>query len=165
MAKRNNTATETEVLVDNTTPETVVEVTGYELAVLVPPAPKTVVKPKFKNEYRARAKAAGLTDKASRRGNGDWLQRELQAETIIKGEFDFDRFVAILDANGVDYSRWSTTSHGWKGRFRMSGSIVLRGIVGKTGVLRTPDGEVSVQALADEGDEAAMAFVAKWNNG
>lgn len=124
---------------------------------------KTVVGTGYKNAYRARAKAQGRKDKASARGCGDWLQRELQAETIVKGEFDFDRFVAILDANGVDYSRWNTTSHGWKGRFRMSGSIVLRGVVGKSGLFRTPDGEVNVAELA-ESDELAAAFVSKWAN-
>jgi hypothetical protein len=93
------------------------------------------------------------------------LQRELQGETIGEdGKFLFDRFVAILDANGVDYSRWSTTTKGWEGRFRMSGSLVLRGRVGKAGVLRTPDGETNLVELAEQGDKEAAAFLARWAN-
>lgn len=130
------------------------------------PAPKTVVRVAYKHRYQDRAKAEGRTDKASRRGNGDWLQRELQAETVGKdGKLDFDRFVAILDANGVNYSRWKREGHGWEGRFRMSGSLVLRGIVGKTGLLRSPEGSTTnVVEIADGGDENAQAFLAKWAN-
>jgi hypothetical protein len=129
------------------------------------PAPKTVVKVVYKHRYQDRAKAAGRTDKASRRGNGDWLQRELQAETVGKdGKLDLQRFIAILDANGVDYSRWKREGHGWEGRFRMSGSLVLRGIVGKTAAFRTPEHAVDLAKLADEGDETARAFLAKWAN-
>jgi hypothetical protein len=129
------------------------------------PAPKTVVKVVYKHRYQDRAKAAGRTDKASRRGNGDWLQRELQAETVGKdGKLDLATFIAILDANGVDYSRWKREGHGWEGRFRMSGSLVLRGIVGKTGVLRTTSATLNVVEIAEGGDEAAQAFLAKWAN-
>ena len=129
------------------------------------PAAKTVVKTAYKHRYQDRAKARGLTDKASRRGNGDWLQREVQAETIGKdGKFDLAKFEAILDANGVDYSRWNRTSNGWQGRVRMSGSLVLRGVVGKSGMFRTPDGETNVVELAEHGDEDAAAFLAKWAN-
>lgn len=138
---------------------------AVEQAAIVAPAPKTVVKVAYKHRYQDRAKAEGRTDKASRRGNGDWLQRELQAETVGKdGKLDFDRFVAILDANGVDYSRWKREGHGWEGRFRMSGSLVLRGIVGKTATFRTPEGAVNVQQVADQGDANAQAFLAKWAN-
>jgi hypothetical protein len=126
--------------------------------------PKTVVKTKYKHTYQDRARALGRTDKASKRGNGDWLQRELQAETMSGDRFDVARFIEIMDANGVDYSRWNTTTRGWEGRFRMSGSIVLRGRVGKSGVLQLPNGPVDVQAIADEGDEDARAFLAKWSN-
>jgi hypothetical protein len=127
--------------------------------------PRSVVKTGYKRAYAERAAARGNTDKASKRGNGDWLQRELQGETIGEdGKFLFDRFVAILDANGVDYSRWSTTTKGWEGRFRMSGSLVLRGRVGKAGVLRTPDGETNLVELAEQGDKEAAAFLARWAN-
>jgi hypothetical protein len=127
-------------------------------------APKSVVKTGYKRAYQDRAEARGARDKASKRGCGDWLQRELQAETIVSGAFDFTRFVAILDANGVDHSRWATAGNGWQGRFRMSGSIVLRGRVGKSGVFRTPDSEHNVARLAEQGDAEAAAFLAKWSN-
>jgi hypothetical protein len=128
-------------------------------------APKTVVKTAYKHRYQDRAKARGLTDKASRRGNGDWLQRELQAEcNDAKGNFDLGRFERILDANGVDYSRWNRTSNGWQGRVRMSGSLVLRGVVGKSGVFRTPDGEQNLVELAAQGDHDAAEFLSKWAN-
>ena len=150
-------------LAEQAAPPTQAEAQEGEL--VVAPAPKTVVKTAYKHRYQDRAKAEGRTDKASRRGNGDWLQRELQAETVGKdGKLDFARFVAILDANGVDYSRWKREGHGWEGRFRMSGSLVLRGIVGKTATLRTPEGAVDVQKIADEGDANARAFLAKWAN-
>jgi hypothetical protein len=146
-------------------PATAPETAPVVLDTPIAPAPKTVVKTIFKHRYQDRARARGYTDKASRRGNGDWLQRELQAETVTKdGKLDLLTFIAILDANGVDYSRWKREGHGWKGRFRMSGSLVLRGIVGKTGLLRTPNGTTSVVELAEGGDEAAQAFLAKWAN-
>lgn len=130
-----------------------------------PPAPRTVVKTVYKHRYQDKAKARGLTDKASRRGNGDWLQRELQEETVGKdGKLNLPRLEAILDANGVDYSRWNRTTRGWEGRIRMSGSMVLRGIVGKSGIFRTPDHIVDLNKLATEGDAEAAAFLAKWAN-
>ena len=155
------------------TPEIIKTETGITVeapgeVMLEPPAPKTVVKVAYKHRYQDLAKQRGFKDKASRRGNGDWLQRELQAETIGKdGRFDFERFVTILDANGVDHSRWKTEGNGWQGRFRMSGSVSLRGIVGKKGSLQLsadPTHTISVQELADGGDEDAQAFLAKWAN-
>jgi len=148
-------------------PATAPETAPVVLEPVVAPAPKTVVKTAYKHRYQDKAKARGLTDKASRRGNGDWLQREIQSETCDKqGRFDLARFEAILDANGVDYSRWNRTSHGWVGRVRMSGSLVLRGVVGKSGLLRMPagEGDRNVVALAEGGDTEAAAFLAKWAN-
>jgi hypothetical protein len=128
--------------------------------------PKTIVKVGYKRAYQDRAAARGLKDKVSKRGNGDWLQRELQSETVHEGRFDLARFERILEANGVDHSRWNRTTRGWEGRVRMSGSISLRGVVGKSGMLRLPAGEetINVQALADDGDVEAIAFLAKWSN-
>jgi hypothetical protein len=139
----------------------------YTEADLAPkaPAPKTVVKTVYKHRYQDQARARGATDKVSKRGNGDWLQRELQAETVGKdGKLDLEAFKAILDCNGADYGRWKQEGHGWEGRFRMSGSLVLRGIVGKSGLFRTPTHTVNVQQLADEGNDDAAAFLAKWAN-
>jgi hypothetical protein len=142
---------------------------AYTEADLAPkaPAPKTVVKTAYKEAYKARAAALGRNDKASKRGNGDWLQRELQAETIGKdGKWDLGRFCAICEANGVEnpLARWPNRSNGWEGRVRMSGSLVLRGIVGKTAVFRTPDTVTNLAELAEQGNEDAQAFLAKWAN-
>lgn len=150
-------------------PVVLVDIFGneYTQADLAPkaPGPRTVVKTAYKHRYQDLAKSRGYTDKASRRGNGDWLQRELQAECNGKdGKFDLERFEAILAANGVDSSRWNRTTRGWEGRVRMSGSLVLRGVVGKSGVLRTTTGTTNVVELADGGDELAQEFLAKWAN-
>ena len=127
---------------------------------------KSVVPKAYKAAYAVKALARGDNSKAAKRANGDWLARELQAECVQDGKtFDLQRFLAICDANGVDaLARWPNRNAGWEGRLRMSGAIVLRGIVGKTGVLRTPDGEIDVRSLAAE-DEVAAAFVAKHANG
>jgi len=127
--------------------------------------PRTVVPVATKRRYADAAKARGEKDRASRRGCGDWLQKELQAETIRDGVFSLSDFLAICDCNGVAHDRWDRTRKGWEGRLRMSGSIALRARVGKAGVLRLPDGrETDVVTLAEEGDEAARAFLAKWAN-
>jgi len=128
-------------------------------------AAKTVVKARYKREYLERAKAAGHKDRASRRGNGDWLQKELQAETIRKdGSFDLERYEAILDANGVEHRHLAREKASDIGRLRMSGGIMLRGRIGKSGVLLLPEGEtINVLELAENGDELAQAFVnTKW---
>jgi hypothetical protein len=157
-----------EIVKSEPAPATQLDVAPAPIATAEPthaPAPKTVVKVAYKHRYQDRARARGLTDKASKRGNGDWLQRELQAETVGKdGKLDLGRFIAILDANGVDYSRWKREGHGWEGRFRMSGSLVLRGIVGKTATFRTPEQTVDLSKIASEGDAEAAAFLAKWAN-
>jgi len=168
--------TQPKVAKPETQPETQPEVVmtdafgnEYTAADLAPkaPAPKTVVKTAYKEAYKARAAALGHTDKASKRGNGDWLQRELQAETIGKdGKWDLHRFCAICEANGIEdpLTRWPNRNNGWEGRVRMSGSLVLRGIVGKTAVFRTPENETDLASLAEQGDEAAAAFLARWAN-
>lgn len=128
--------------------------------------PKTVVPTGYKNAYRARAAAMGRTSKAAKRSNSDWLAQELEAECIGKGgAFDLSRFLAIFTANtGEDaLARWPSRTNGWEGRLRMSGAIVMRGVVGKRGTFRTPDGETDIAALAREGDELAGAFLARWD--
>jgi hypothetical protein len=125
------------------------------------PGPKTVVPVGYKTAYRAKAQAMGRLSKASKRSNSDWLAQELEAECIREnGAFDLDRFLAIFAANGGGdaLARWPNRNNGWEGRLRMSGAIVLRGIVGKTGVFRTPESEVR---LAEVDDALARAFLAK----
>ena len=125
-------------------------------------SPKTVVPVAYKAKYRARAAALGLHGKAHKRSNCDWLAQELANECVANGAFDLSRFLAICEANGVDaLSRWPSRSNGWEGRLRMSGAIVLRGIVGKSGVFRTPEGEIVLGELERQGDALASEFLAK----
>lgn len=127
--------------------------------------PKTVVPVGYKAAYRANAAKLGRTSKAAKRSNSDWLAQELEAEVIGKGGvFDLPRFLAIFSANtGEDaLARWPNRNNGWEGRLRMSGSIVLRGVIGKRGVFRTPEGtETNLVELANEGDTLVRAFLAK----
>ena len=125
--------------------------------------PKTVVPVGYKAAYRARAAAMGRTSKAAKRSNSDWLAQELEAECIGKGGvFDLPRFLAIFSANtGEDATvRWPNRNNGWEGRLRMSGAIVLRGVVGKRGVFRTPDGETDLHELA-KSEPLVREFLAK----
>lgn len=124
--------------------------------------PKTVVPVGYKAAYRAKATAMGRTSKAAKRCNNDWLAQELEGECIGKGGvFDLPRFVAILEANGVDANRWPSRTNGWEGRLRMTGAIVLRGVVGKSGVFRTPENETRLGELAAAGDTLVAEFLAK----
>jgi len=128
-------------------------------------AAKTVVKAGYKRAYLLAAKARGDKTRAGRRGNGDWLQKELQAETIRKdGSFDLERYEAILNANGVEHGHLARDKASDIGRLRMSGGIMLRGRIGKSGVFLLPEGNViNVLELAESGDELAQAFVnTKW---
>jgi hypothetical protein len=47
----------------------------------------------------------------------------------------------VLDANGVDHSRWQNRSKGWEGRLRMTGRLALQRVVAEAGILKTADGE------------------------
>jgi hypothetical protein len=126
--------------------------------------PKTVVPIAYKAQYRAKAAAMGRNTKAAKRSNSDWLAQELEAECIGKGGvFDLPRFLAIFSANtGEDATvRWPNRNNGWEGRLRMSGAIVLRGVVGKRGTFRTPEGETNLVELANGGDSLVREFLAK----
>ena len=126
-------------------------------------SPKTVVPVAYKAAYRAKAAALGLAGKAHKRSNCDWLAQELASECVRKGVFDLPRFLAIFEANtGEDATaRWPSRTNGWEGRLRMSGAIVLRGVVGKRGTFRTPEGETNLAELATQGDALASEFLAK----
>jgi hypothetical protein len=125
------------------------------------PRGKSVVPLGYKKTYAERAVRSGLTSKAAKRQNGDWLAQELLAECVPDGKtFDLARFCAICEANGVGdpMVRWPNRNNGWEGRLRMSGAIVLRGLVAKSGVFRTPDTELRLAELPEAG-----AFLAKWD--
>jgi hypothetical protein len=123
------------------------------------PRGKSVVPLGYKKVYATRAVVAGQTSKAAKRQCGDWLAKELLAECVPDGKtFDLPRFLAILEANGIDAARWPSRSNGWEGRLRMSGAIVLRGVVGRSGEFRTPEATIRLAELPE-----AANFLAKWD--
>ena len=102
----------------------------------------SVVKPLYKRRYAARAASAGLKSKAAQRSAWDWLAQTIAAIVLDKrAKLDVGAFLALLDANGVDHSRWTNRSKGWEGRLRMTGRLALQRVVAEAGVLHTADGE------------------------
>jgi hypothetical protein len=117
---------------------------------------RSVVKAKYKVRYAERAKAAGERSKVAQRSCWDWLAATLAGEVLDeRKKLVVDRFLRLLDANGVDHSRWTNRSKGWEGRLRMTGRLALQRVVAETGILKTADGE-ELEAPAD--------WVAKHNN-
>jgi len=105
-------------------------------------APRSVVKPTYKRRYRDRAREHGLRSKAAKRSAWDWLAETLAAEVLDeRSKLKVDTFLDILDANGVDHSRWTNRSPGWEGRLRMTGRLALQRVVAEAEVLHMPDGE------------------------
>lgn len=96
---------------------------------------------------------------------GDWLAEQLVNDTTDgDGKLNVETLIFVLEANGVDLdAKWAqarfTQSHGWKGRFRMSGRIVLEKLVTLRGVYIGPEGEIAPDPewLAD-----MQAKHAKW---
>lgn len=117
---------------------------------------RSVVALGYKAKYADRAKANGTTRKAARRSTWDWLAQTLAGECLDERDnFQVDRFLALLDANGVDHSRWTNRSKGWEGRLRMTGRLALQRVVAEAGVLQTTDGDEL---------EAPAEWVAKHTN-
>ena len=109
----------------------------------------SVVQPKYKHRYAARAVEAGLKRKAAQRSAWDWLAQTIAGEALDKKDrLDVDRVLALLDANGVDHSRWTNRNKGWEGRLRMTGRLALQRVVAEAGILRTADGD-ELQAPAE----------------
>jgi len=116
---------------------------------------RSVVKNTYKRKYADRAREAGLASKVAQRSTWDWLAQNLAGECNgPDGKIDIARFVAILDANGVDWSRWTNRSKGWEGRFRMTGRLALQRVVAAQGFLSVGDDEI----------EAPAEWVAKFQN-
>jgi len=112
--------------------------------------PNSIVKDKFKVKYIENATALGLTSKAAKRSNWDWLSQMLAAFCLNdKGKIDIGSFTDVLDANGVDHSRWQNRNKGWEGRFRMTGRVALQKVVANSGVLKWP-GDVEPTAAPAE---------------
>jgi hypothetical protein len=99
----------------------------------------SVVKTAYKKRYAERAAAAG-GGKVAQRSCWDWLAQELASECLDGSKISIARFLAVLDANGVDHSRWQNRSKGWEGRLRMTGRLALQKVVAAQGYLRTAEG-------------------------
>jgi hypothetical protein len=99
----------------------------------------SVVKPTYKHRYAERAASAGL-GKVAQRSCWDWLAQELAAECLDGSKISIGRFLALLDANSVDHSRWTNRSKGWEGRLRMTGRLALQKVVAANGHLKTVEG-------------------------
>ena len=129
-------------LVDEVVPPSILLEVAVKLALsrtAGPPAPK-----------------AGTKRKAAQRSAWDWLAQTIAGECLgEKDRIDIARFLALLDANGVDHSRWQNRSKGWEGRLRMTGRLALQRVVAENGVLATADGEEL---------EAPAEWVAKYSN-
>jgi hypothetical protein len=109
--------------------------------------PSSVVRPAYKHRYAERAAANG-GGKVAQRSCWDWLAQELAAECLEGTKISIDRFLALLDANGVDHSRWTNRNKGWEGRLRMTGRLALQKVVAAQGGLKTAEGAM-IEAPAD----------------
>lgn len=127
--------------------------------------PKSVVSSKYKRGYAERALAArgkkGVDKRVVADSNGDWLALELAAliRPTKKAKTDLDFFRAILDANGVDYSKLPVGTPNWQGRFRMNGGQMLRNRVAEA------DGEFVVPAFEGQHtqtDETTLHAPRSW---
>ena len=107
--------------------------------------PNSVVHPRFKDKYLANARLLGIPGKAAKRSNWDWLAQQIAAQCLDgKHKIDITQFLALLDANGVDHSRWTNRNKGWEGRLRMTGRVALQKIVANNQGLVLQDGSVAV---------------------
>lgn len=109
--------------------------------------PRSVVKSGYKAKYAEREAAMqrrpkGIPRKALARSTGDWLALQLMELTLDeKAKLVVSSFEAILDANGIDHTKWNRTTKGWQGRLRMTGRLALQRVVAQNGVLVTPAGD------------------------
>ena len=127
-------------------PEPVIEITLADLPVDIDAEVAeeiekkgSVVKSTYKKKYAARAAGQGL-GKTAQRSCWDWLAQELASECLDGTKIDIGRFLATLEANAVDHSRWTNRSKGWEGRLRMTGRLALQKVVAAQGHLKTVEG-------------------------
>lgn len=112
--------------------------------------PNSIVKDKFKVKYIENAVAQGLTSKAAKRSNWDWLSQQLATFCLNdKGKIDIGAFTDVLEANGIDHAKWANRNKGWEGRFRMTGRVALQKVVANNGVLEWPHGGTGTPVPAD----------------
>jgi len=118
--------------------------------------PNSVVHVKFKQKYLDNARALGIPGKAAKRSNWDWLAQQIAAQCLDgKHKISISCFLELLDANGVDHSRWTNRSKGWEGRLRMTGRVALQKIVANNGFLYCNGGTIA---------EAPADFIAKFRD-
>jgi hypothetical protein len=114
--------------------------------------PNSVVRRAYKEKYAERNKADG---KRAQRSCWDWLAQSLAGECLDdKAKISIEKFLHVLELNGVDHSRWTNRNKGWEGRLRMTGRLALQKIVAQTGVLKVDGDEL----------EAPAEWVAKFTN-
>lgn len=107
----------------------------------------SVVGAEYKRRYAERAtamarKPKGVSLKALKRSNTDWLAIELAKRVLDdKAKLVVPSLEAILDANGVAHRHWNRTTPGWQGRLRMTGRLALQRVVAESGELTIPGGE------------------------
>ena len=115
---------------------------------------KSVVAQSYKIRYAERAVSArgkkGVDKKVVADSCGDWLALELAAlvRPTKKSKLDVKRFCDILEANGIDPTKWCTPTPNWQGRLRMTGGLALRAIVAEAGEMAIPseDGITTIRA-------------------
>jgi len=90
----------------------------------------TVVHPK----YRTRYAEAGHPDNC-----GDWLAETLDNYCKNKEGTDLETFTMILNANGIDMSKYKVEKPSDRGRYRMTGRNMLSRRVFVTGQLLMPE--------------------------
>jgi hypothetical protein len=70
-----------------------------------------------------------------------------------------DDFLAVLEVNGVDHTKWANRNKGWEGRLRMTGRVALQKVVANSGQLHFP-AFMSV-AMAEAPEEWRAKYKAK----
>lgn len=112
--------------------------------------PKSKVPVHYKLLYKHRAQAAGIKGKAAKRSTWDWLARQMKELVLTeKDKLRVEEFYALLDANEIDHSKWTSRTPGWEGRLRMTGGIALRRRLADSGVLKLADGTERQMPEAD----------------
>jgi hypothetical protein len=107
--------------------------------------PSSVVKTAYKAKYAERAAANG-GGKVAQRSCWDWLAQTLAGECLDGTKISIDKFLRLLDLNGVDHSRWINRNKGWEGRLRMTGRLALQKIVAAQGHLKVEGDELEAPA-------------------
>lgn len=98
-----------------------------------PEKPGSVVKTKYRAIYAERGHPTHC---------GDELAVKLNNLVLDGSHCNIEYFKMILDANGVDMSKYNTTNNGWQGRYRMTGRNKLAKVVHSNGgVLKLPNGD------------------------